>query len=698
VVAPEIIFAKVRTGDRWMGMKACRGSLWLGWTALLLIGAAAGRLWAQKNDGDPRWILTTGTSGQAFVYSSPAIGSDGTVYVGVRVNTTPPAGRLLALNPTDGSEKKNWPKGGFLAPDWVDSSPAIGSDGTVYFGCLDGKLYALNPDTGVKKWERFLGSFVPGSPALGPDGTIYIGSYDSYLHAVRASDGVEVWRFETGGAIESSPAVAADGTIYFGSVDNKVYAVTPTGKLKWTRATRAPVLSSPAIDVDGTVYVGSHDGSLYALAPEDGAIRWTYATGGQILSSPVIGADRTIYFGNDDSIFSALRPDGSLRWNISVGVNKSIRSTAAVRSDGTIIFGAQDGVIRAVNPETDLTAGGLSKWSYRTGDEVESSPVVASDGTIYVGSHDGKLYSFYGSGAPASTYARWPMFRGNVARTGKVAATPDGGRLVNLATRALAGNGTPLIAGLVTSGVGEKNYMIRGIGPTLEQLGVSGPLRDPTLVIKPLGSEIVRFSNDNWGSQANAAEIVQVAAAVGAFPLPPESKDAVVLGPLPGGLYTASLDGTDNASGVALIEAYDAAVNAPGARLVNLSTRAQVGTGDNILIPGLVIGGSDAVRLLVRAVGPGLAAFGVSGALARPTLAVYSGSGQSPILTNTGWSTGVLKADIAGAASVAGAFPLANGSADCAALLTLNPGSYTIQVSGVGATTGEALVEVYLLP
>jgi hypothetical protein len=82
--------------------------------------------------------------------------------------------------------------------------------------------------------------------------------------------------------------------------------------------------------------------------------------------------------------------------------------------------------------------------------------------------------------------------------------------------------------------------------------------------------------------------------------------------------------------------------------------------------------------------------------LARPTMTVFAESTQ--ILTNAGWSTSLSKGDVAGASAIVGAFPLAEGSADCAALLTLNAGNYTIQVSGVGGTTGEALVEVYVLP
>ena len=681
---PENIFAKASAPGRRMGMRACRGMLSLGRVALLVCGAAVGQLCAQA-DGTLRWGSKM-ASALGSIYSSPAVGADGTIYVGVEVNSNPLDGMLQAVN-RDGSLKWTFP-----TRDWVDSTPAIAADGTIYFGCWNGYLYAVNPD-GTQKWKLAVGAIVVSSPAIGADGTIYIGSDDHALHAV-SKDGVELWKYTTGNSIESSPAVAADGTIYVGSKDSSVYAVTAAGALKWRTPTGFGVYSSPAIDLDGTVYIGSFDGFLYALAPEDGAIKWKFKTGRQIQAAPAIGPDRTIYFGSFDHNFYAVNPDGTKKWSVTVG--GAIYSSAAIRSDGTVIFGADDKLVRALY--TDAGREGLVKWTYPTGDIIESSPVVAADGSVYVGSIDGKLYSFFGSGAPASGYSRWPMFRRDAVRSGRVASAPDGGRLVNLATRAQAGNGTPLIAGLVTKGAGVKNYLIRAVGPTLEQFGVSNPLRDPTLVVQPLGFDEVLLMNDDWGVESNAAQIAQTAAAVGAFALPADSKDAAVLGALPGGLYTASLGGPGTDTGVALIEAYDADVGAPGARLVNLSTRAFVGTGDNILIPGLVVGGRDPVRVLVRAVGPGLAAFGVSGALTRPTMAVFSGATPTPIATNTGWSGGVDKADLAGAAAIVGAFALADGSADCAALLTLAGGAHTIQVSGVGGTTGEALVEVYVLP
>lgn len=125
-----------------------------------------------------------------------------------------------------------------------------------------------------------------------------------------------------------------------------------------------------------------------------------------------------------------------------------------------------------------------------------------------------------------------------------------------------------------------------------------------------------------------------------------------------------------------MLEVYDASVSVQGARLVNLSARAQVGTGDKMLIPGLVIGGSDPVRVLVRVVGPGLAGFGVTGALARPSMTVFRPGAEADQFRVVG---GCPKADIAAAAASVGAFPLVEGSADCAALLTLSSGAYTIK-------------------
>jgi len=158
-----------------------------------------------------------------------------------------------------GTKKWEFSTGG----NWF-SSPAIGSDGIIYVGSLwDNKLYAINPD-GTKKWGFVTGGDVDSSPAIDSDGTIYVGSNDNKLYAINP-DGTKKWEFVTGGYVTSSPAIGSDGTIYVGSCDNKLYAINPNGTKKWEFITNDYVYSSPAIGSDGTIYVGSWDYKLYAM-------------------------------------------------------------------------------------------------------------------------------------------------------------------------------------------------------------------------------------------------------------------------------------------------------------------------------------------------------------------------------------------------------------------------------------------------
>jgi hypothetical protein len=140
-----------------------------------------------------------------------------------------------------------------------------------------------------------------------------------------------------------------------------------------------------------------------------------------------------------------------------------------------------------------------------------------------------------------------------------------------------------------------------------------------------------------------------------------------------------------------LVEAYDAGPN-DGRKLVNLSTRFQVGTGDNILIAGFVLSGTGTRQLLIRAVGPTLTNYGVTGVLADPQLSVFDGG--TPIASNNDWSS-----SLSTTFTALGAFALNAGSKDAALVVTLQAGKpYSVQVSGVGSTTGEALIELYLMP
>lgn len=264
-------------------------------------------------------------------------------------------------------------------------------------------------------------------------------------------------------------------------------------------------------------------------------------------------------------------------------------------------------------------------------------------------------------------------------------------RLSNLSIRAQGGGGDSLVTGFTIGPGPNKTVLIRAVGPTLGVFGVGGALSDPKLVL--YNSTGVKIAENDDFNANDAATF----ASVGAFQLTPGGKDAALVATLAPGGYTAEVSGVGTAKGVALVEVYE--VGGGSTRLINLSTRAKVGTGDGILIPGITISaGSSSRRLLIRAIGPTLGSFGVPGTLADPKLDLFSGSER--IASNDNWETpiGVSSGTAAQLASIftqAGAFALAAGSKDAALLTNLPPGNYTLQVSGVNNTTGEALVEVY---
>ena len=285
-----------------------------------------------------------------------------------------------------------------------------------------------------------------------------------------------------------------------------------------------------------------------------------------------------------------------------------------------------------------------------------------------------------------------------------LSASPDVGRLINVSCRANVGSGENiLIAGFVIGGSGTSGseaVLVRGSGPALAPFGVPGVLPDPGLDVYNTGaSPVLVAANDGWNG---SAVIAAAASSVGAFAWTnPTSSDAALLENLTGGAYTANISGRAGDTGVALAEVYDATPQAAygpeSPRLVNVSARIQVGTGANVLIAGFVIGGTTAKTVLIRASGPALAPFGVSGTLQDPELQLFAaGSSSVPVAASKGWGG---SAQIAAASASAGAFSWgASATPDSAILLTLPPGAYTATVSGASGDAGVALVEVYDIP
>lgn len=272
-----------------------------------------------------------------------------------------------------------------------------------------------------------------------------------------------------------------------------------------------------------------------------------------------------------------------------------------------------------------------------------------------------------------------------------VNAPPSGGssssKLVNISTRATVGTGGDvMIAGFIIKGTGPKSVLIRASGPALSKFGVSGVLADPTLELHNASSTI--GTNDNWGDDGTQKTALTNAFKSTGFSFDDGSKDAAILTSLNPGSYTVVVGGKNNTTGVSLIEAYEMDVSNNNAKLINISTRSLVKTDAEVQIAGFVISGTSAKRVLIRASGPALTQYGVTGVLSDPVLNVYSGS--TVIATNDDWDS-ALRTEFA----KNGIDNWAVGSKDAATVLTLNPGAYTAIVSGKNNATGVVLIEVF---
>jgi cyclophilin family peptidyl-prolyl cis-trans isomerase len=258
------------------------------------------------------------------------------------------------------------------------------------------------------------------------------------------------------------------------------------------------------------------------------------------------------------------------------------------------------------------------------------------------------------------------------------------GRPVNLSTRMQVGTGdNALIAGFIMSGSAPKRLAIRGMGPST---GLPGAIVDPTLELHNAGGTIA--TNDNWQAAANKQDIIDFGLAPGS---PTESVILTTVPSDPNGMaYTAVMRGRFNTTGLGVVEVYDLD-SGPGSTLLNISTRGQVGADPNALIGGFILGGSESKKILVRAIGPSLTAFGVPNALANPTLELRD-QNAALIDSNDDWMNSPQKTQIQNS----GLAP--TDPKESAVLQTLAAGQYTAIVHGANGGTGVGSVEVYQLP
>jgi hypothetical protein len=269
--------------------------------------------------------------------------------------------------------------------------------------------------------------------------------------------------------------------------------------------------------------------------------------------------------------------------------------------------------------------------------------------------------------------------------------------LGNISTRAFVQTGdNVVIGGFIVQGAEAKRVVIRAIGPELTQYGVPNALANPTLELHD-GTGALIASNNNWVATIIGGIITsdQVAAIRASGYAPGDPRESAMIVNLPPGNYTAIVRGVANTTGVALAEVYDLSP-APNSLLGNISTRSFVQTGDNVMIGGVIVRGTQPRRVIVRAIGPELTQYGVPNPLADPTLELHDSTGAL-IASNDNWQHtiigGIITSDQVAAIRASGHAP--GDPRESAIIATLPPGNYTAIVRGVNNTTGVALVEVY---
>ncbi len=319
----------------------------------------------------------------------------------------------------------------FETSNSVDSSPAIGPDGTIYVGSDDHNLYAINPN-GTLKWSYRTGGLVTSSPAIGSNGTIYVGSEDHNLYAINPN-GTLKWKFSTSGRpVRQAIAIGPDGTIYFGSTydqnagSGSFYALKPDGTLKWsyTDSAISDTFGSPAIDSNNIIY---EVGWAVKASPETNFVyafdayghkKWSSQQTGSSIKSVVVGPSGTIYFATgllyntDSDLVYALNPsNGATKWTYK---------TRGYMIDGLIVL--QNEVICAEDSKKYLyflNSNGTLKCETNIGDLPTTSPVAASDGTVYVGTFYGYLIAVYSGSSSGLARSPWPKIKHDMKGTGK---------------------------------------------------------------------------------------------------------------------------------------------------------------------------------------------------------------------------------------------------------------------------------------
>lgn len=552
-----------------------------------------------------------------------------------------------------------------------DGKIVIGGEFLTYDGSNPNNLHArfvarLNPNgSRDTTFDPAIGNYV-GAIAIQPDGRIVLGTYGGAFNLVRINaNGTPDIPFITGAGNNTgfgeifALALQPDGKILIGGNFSTYNDVS--------RSKVARINSDGSLDASFT-QSGLPISTVRSLALQpDGKVIAAGQNSGTTINNKISGVARCSATGTFETVLDAGLNITSCG---SINVEK-----VAVLSNGKIMFAGR---------YRDANCSSYAASTYRI-------HRVLADGSLdpaYIGGIGGnsEVYSFAvqpdGSVVGGGTFKSFnavPCF--GIVRLLNVQL--QGSRLLNISTRMRVQTGERvLIGGFIVTGNDPKTVLLRAIGPSLTGFGVSGALADPTMELFDGAGNPIATNND-WTERRAEIETTNIP--------PRNNKESAVLATLMPGAYTAIVRGLADTTGIGLIEAYDLD-QAADSQLANISTRGFVETGNNVMIGGLIIGGDGAAntRVVVRAIGPSLSAFGITGALSNPVLELKNSNGTT-LISNDDWQQSQ-QAEIQ-------ATGLAPSHINESALVTSLPnGAFTAIVSGKDGGTGVALVEAYNVP
>lgn len=277
------------------------------------------------------------------IVSAPVLGNDGTIYVGTTATATD---NFFALAPATLEEKRH-----FKADGAIKSSPAIGRDWTVYVGTTKGYLYALDPETLAEKWSVQLRRYddgsgvaldITGGPVTGPDGTLYVPTAHgdaSQLLAIEPHSGKIKWRYANFDGIQVAPAIGSNGDVLFVDADSFLVCLNSQGERRWWHFLDGG-LTSPVVGRSGEIYVGSTK-NFVACYSKDGDRRWEFSTEGErVRGAPVVGARSRLYVASGNKTLRCIRTsDKAELWQTRLDKGTRAIGNIVLAPDGLLWFG-----------------------------------------------------------------------------------------------------------------------------------------------------------------------------------------------------------------------------------------------------------------------------------------------------------------------------------------------------------------------